>query len=99
MRRRLPLQQRRDAARDHAHLLAHRESVRFTHFQVAYERPHVSRTLDAAWRRALALWGLFTVLKHGKETYSPQDPAAASSHSPNRSSAPVRARRSKCSRA
>ena len=49
---RTALQQRRDAARDHAHLLAGRESVRFTHFQIAYEKPHVRRALRAAWRKA-----------------------------------------------
>ena len=51
---RTALQQRRDAARDHAHLLAGRESVRFTHYQVAYEKSHVRRTLLAAWRKAAA---------------------------------------------
>lgn len=49
---RTALQQSRDAARDHAHLIAGRESVRFTHFQIAYERAHVKRTLRAAWARA-----------------------------------------------
>lgn len=52
---RTPLQQRRDAARDHAHLLAGRESVRFTHFQVAYEKPHVESALEEAARRARIL--------------------------------------------
>lgn len=50
-------QQRRDAARDHAHLLAGRESVRFTHFQIAYDQRHVVRTLEAAARKAKALRG------------------------------------------
>ena len=35
---RTAISQRRDAARDHAHLFADRESVRFTHYQVAYEK-------------------------------------------------------------
>ena len=47
--------QRRDAARDHAHLLGDRESVRFTHYQVAYEKQHVLRTLLKAWHKANAL--------------------------------------------
>lgn len=49
---RTPMQQRRDAERDHAHLLAGVESVRFTHHQVAYAKPHVIRTLEAAAARA-----------------------------------------------
>ena len=52
---RTALTQRRDAARDHAHLLGRRESVRFTHHQVAYEKAHVRRALKAAWRKALVL--------------------------------------------
>lgn len=52
---RTALQQRRDAARDHAHLLKGLESVRFTHFQVAYEKAHVRRTLREAARKAAAL--------------------------------------------
>jgi len=55
---RTPIQQRRDAERDHAHLLAGLERVRFTHFQVAYERAHVVRTLKAAADRARALRAL-----------------------------------------
>lgn len=55
---RTPIQQRRDAARDHAHLLAGLERARFTHFQVAYERDHVVRTLKAAADRARALRAL-----------------------------------------
>ncbi len=52
---RTAISQRRDAARDHAHLFADRESVRFTHHQVAYEKAHVRRALRKAWRKALAL--------------------------------------------
>jgi very-short-patch-repair endonuclease len=52
---RTAISQRRDAARDHAHLFADRESVRFTHYQVAYEKTHVRRALLKAWRKALAL--------------------------------------------
>ncbi|UJA20432.1 hypothetical protein HJD18_09595 [Thermoleophilia bacterium SCSIO 60948] len=48
-------QQRRDRERDHAHLLAGRESVRFTHWQVVNDRDHVVRTLEVAARRATAL--------------------------------------------
>jgi very-short-patch-repair endonuclease len=55
---RTALQQSRDAARDHDHLLAGRESVRFTHYQVAYQRPHVKRTLRAAWARTVNLRSL-----------------------------------------
>jgi len=52
---RTAISQRRDAARDHAHLLADRESVRFTHYQVAYEKAHVRRALRKAWFKARAL--------------------------------------------
>ena len=55
---RTPLQQRRDAARDHAHLLGDLESVRFTHFQVAHEPEHVRRTLGRAAAKAAALRAL-----------------------------------------
>lgn len=52
---RTAITQRRDAARDHAHLFARRESIRFTHYQVAYEKAHVRRALLEAWRKALIL--------------------------------------------
>jgi len=54
---RTAISQRRDAARDHAHLFADRESVRFTHYQVAYEKAHVRRAMRKAWAKALALRG------------------------------------------
>lgn len=47
--------QRRDALRDHTHLLGDRESVRFTHFQIAHEKSHVVRALRKAWAKAQML--------------------------------------------
>ena len=42
---RTQFQQREDRARDHAHLLAGRACVRFTHYQVAHEPDHVVEVL------------------------------------------------------
>ena len=50
---RTALQQRKDAERTHAHLMAGRSAVAFTHFQVKYERGYVAEVLSAsAARRA-----------------------------------------------
>ena len=55
---RTPFQQRRDTARDHAHLLGDLESVRFTHFQVAHEPEYVRSALTRAAEKAGALRAL-----------------------------------------
>jgi very-short-patch-repair endonuclease len=44
---RTPQQQTRDVTRDHAHLLAERNWIRFTHHQIAHEPDYVVRTLTA----------------------------------------------------
>jgi very-short-patch-repair endonuclease len=51
---RTPIEQRRDRERDHAHLLAGRTSVRFTHDHVAYDAGYVVGTLSEVRLRAAA---------------------------------------------
>jgi very-short-patch-repair endonuclease len=48
---RTPAQQARDRVRDQAHLAAGFIPLRFTHWQVRYERDYVRRTLLAVARR------------------------------------------------
>jgi hypothetical protein len=50
---RTPSQQTKDRVRDQTHLAAGLTPVRFTHWQVRYDRGHVERTLRAAARRCL----------------------------------------------
>ncbi|HEX8745237.1 MAG TPA: hypothetical protein VF712_19080 [Thermoleophilaceae bacterium] len=49
---RTPFQQREDRQRDHAHLLARRTSVRFTHYQVAHEPDYVVSVLRSLSSRS-----------------------------------------------
>jgi very-short-patch-repair endonuclease len=51
---RTPAQQARDRVRDQAHLAAGFIPLRFTHWQVRYEREHVRSTLIAVARRLAA---------------------------------------------
>jgi very-short-patch-repair endonuclease len=51
---RTPLEQRKDRERDHAHLLAGRTSVRFTHDHVAHDPEYVVATLEQVRLRAAA---------------------------------------------
>jgi very-short-patch-repair endonuclease len=44
---RTPSQQNRDYARDHAHRLAGRRPLRFTHHQITHDPAHVERMLRA----------------------------------------------------
>jgi hypothetical protein len=50
---RTPSQQTKDRVRDQAHIAAGLTPLRFTHWQVRYDRGHVERTLRAAARRCL----------------------------------------------
>ena len=45
---RTPATQARDARRDRAHVLAGMTPLRFTHYEIKYERPRVRRTLEHA---------------------------------------------------
>jgi very-short-patch-repair endonuclease len=45
---RTPATQARDASRDRAHVLAGMTPLRFTHYEIKYERPRVRRTLEHA---------------------------------------------------
>jgi len=54
---RTPLQQARDRRRDQVHAAAGLTTLRFTHAQIAYERPHVHRTLTAVAARLRAQSG------------------------------------------
>lgn len=52
---RTPAQQAADLARDHAHAVAGRLTLRFSHAQVRFQADHVERTLVAVARRAAAV--------------------------------------------